>query len=404
MRVLMLSWEYPPHVVGGLGRHVMHLAPSLVAQGVAVHILTPLLRGGEPDELTPGGVRIHRVVAPRMEEYSFLSFTRETNTAIERAARDLRQQLGDFTLIHAHDWLVASAAVTLKHAWRRPLISTIHATERGRQQGHLGSGHSEQIDSTEWWLTYEAWRVIACSRFMAAQVGEYFTTPADKVDVVPNGVHLRPSPFLDEDERLAYRRTFAADDQQLVFYVGRLVYEKGVHVLLDAWPRVLESMPSARLVIAGTGEQLEALKQRAHDYGVTDRVTFTGFISDEERDRLYAVADVATFPSIYEPFGIVALEAMAATCPVVVSATGGLAEVVRLHETGLTVHPNDPGSLAWGILHTLAHPEWSRSRSENAVREVRTIYSWARVGALTAEVYRRTHDAWRASAWGAPPA
>ncbi|HWQ11817.1 MAG TPA: glycosyltransferase family 4 protein [Roseiflexaceae bacterium] len=401
MRVLMLSWEYPPHIVGGLGRHVMHLASALATEGVAVHVLTPMLRHGARREVTPEGVHIHRVEAPHMQDDGFVSFVFQTNTALERAARELQREGGDFTLIHAHDWLVANAGVALKHAWRRPLVGTIHATERGRMQGYVGNGHSEQINSTEWWLTYESWRLIACSRFMAGQVQEYFGAPADKIDVVPNGVPISPSPFAGEEERRVYRRQFVADGQALVFCVGRLVYEKGQHVLLEAWPQVLSAAPQARLLVAGTGAQLDALKQRARELGVAQQVIFTGFVADEDRDRLYHVADVAVFPSIYEPFGIVALEAMAACCPVVVSETGGLMEVVHQQETGLVVRPGDPGALAEGILQTLQHPEQARARATAALRDVRERYSWARVAALTASVYRRTYAAWRQNPWGA---
>jgi glycosyltransferase involved in cell wall biosynthesis len=336
-----------------------------------------------------------------MEEYGFLSFARETNAALERAGRELQRAQGDFTLIHAHDWLVASAGIALKHAWRRPLVATIHATERGRQQGNLIPGAPEQINSTEWSLTYEAWRVIACSRFMAAQVGEYFATPADKVDVVPNGVVAAPRPFADDEARMAYRRTLVADDEQLVFYVGRIVYEKGLHLLLSAWQQVRAAAPNARLVIAGTGSMLEALRQQVWDAGLSQQVMFTGFIADEDRDRLYQVADVAVFPSLYEPFGIVALEAMTAGCPVVVSATGGLAEVVSHQQTGLTVYPNDPDSLAWGILQTLQHPERARAWAASALREVEAHYSWRTIAAQTTQVYRRTHQEWRRTPWGA---
>lgn len=401
MHVLMLSWEYPPHVVGGLGRHVMSLAPALVARGISVSVLTPLLRHGAPHEGAPDGVHIHRVEAPRMEGYSFLTFARETNTAIERAGRELQRRPGEFTLIHAHDWLVADAAIALKHAWRRPLICTIHATERGRMQGYVGGGASEEIDRIEWALTYEAWRTITCSRFMAAQVAEYFATPPDKIDMVPNGVAIVPSPFATAAERQAFRRTLLADDEQLVFYVGRVVYEKGLHLLLDAWPRVRDTAPGARLVIAGAGGQLDALKQQAWDMGLAQQVIFTGFISDDDRDRLYHVADLAVFPSIYEPFGIVALEAMAAGCPVVVSATGGLAEVVRHEATGLTVAPNDAAALAAGILATLQRPEQARERAACALRDVTAHYSWASVAAQTAAVYQRTYDEWRDNPWGA---
>jgi glycogen synthase len=401
MRVLMLSWEYPPHIVGGMGKHVMDLAPALAAAGVEVHVLTPLLRGGAAREVTPEGVRIHRVEPPHMEDYGFVTFALETNNLLEQAAQALWAESGEFDLIHAHDWLAAAAAVALKHAWRRPLVATIHATERGRGQGILSAnGPSEQINQMEWQLTYEAWRVIACSHFMAHQINDYFATPLDKIDVVPNGIYVRTDPFASGEERLAFRRRFADDDQPLAYYVGRIVYEKGLHVLLDAWPRVLAVLPRARLLIAGAGGYLPALTQRAQDLGVAAQITFAGFIPDDERDQLYHAADVAVFPSLYEPFGIVALEAMAARCPVVVAATGGLAEVVTAHETGLSVQPNDPASLAWGILHTLQHPDWSRARAENAYRAARDSFNWHTIASATAAVYARAHGEWGRDAWG----
>jgi len=400
MRVLMLSWEYPPHVVGGMGKHVMDLAPALAQEGMEVHVVTPLLRGGVPYETALDGVTVHRVEPPHIEEYGFVSFAEQTNALLERAALALQADTGDFDLIHAHDWLTAHAGVALKYAWRRPLVATIHATERGRHQGNIGSGHAERVNSIEWMLTYEAWRLIACSRFMATQLNQYFNTPLDKVDVVPNGIYICPDPFVSQAARRAFRRRFVADDQPLVFYIGRLVYEKGLHVLLDAWPEVRARMPKARLVIAGTGNYMETLKSRAQTLGIGGEVQFTGFVSDEDREKLYHVADVATFPSLYEPFGIVALEAMATHCPVIVAETGGLLEVVAPHETGLTVQPNNPASLAWGILHTLQHPDWSCARAENGFRIARDIYSWRSIAAATADVYARTYEAWQQDSWG----
>jgi glycosyltransferase involved in cell wall biosynthesis len=279
-------------------------------------------------------------------------------------------------------------------------VATVHATERGRQQGYVGAGHAEQVNSIEWWLTYEAWRAIACSQFMAGQINSYFHTPIDKIDVVPNGIYIRPDPFATPEQRLEFRRRFVEDDQPLAFYVGRLVYEKGLHVLLDAWPRVMAAFPRARLLIAGTGAYMDTLKSRAWALGIAADVVFTGFIADDERDKLYHVADLATFPSLYEPFGIVALEAMAARCPVVVAATGGLAEVVELHETGLTVHSGDAESLAWGILHTLHHPDWARARAENAYRIARDQFNWARIASMTADVYARAYAEWQRDSWG----
>jgi glycogen synthase len=400
MRVLMLSWEFPPHIVGGMGKHVMDLAPALARRGIEVHIVTPLLRGGLAREVTADGVYVYRVEPPRMESYGFVAFVQQTNALMEAAARELQAETGDFQLIHAHDWLSADSSIRLKHAWRRPLVVTIHATERGRQQGFVGSGHAEQVNSLEWWLTYEAWRVIACSHFMAGQINSYFNTPLDKIDVVPNGIYIHPEPFASEEERQVFRRRFVDDDQSLVFYVGRLVYEKGLHVLLDAWPQVLAAFPRARLVIAGTGAYLDNLKSRAWTLGIASEVIFTGFIPDDDRDRLYHIADLATFPSLYEPFGIVALEAMAARCPVVVAETGGLAEVVTLHETGLMIHPDDPSSLAWGIIHALQHPDWSRARAENAYRVASEQYNWNAIAGATVGVYERAYAEWQLDDWG----
>src|SRR5207249_1386715 len=147
--------------------------------------------------------------------------------------------------------------------------------------------------------------------------------------------------------------------EPIVYYVGRMVPEKGLSVLIDAVPLVLQQWPSVKFVLAGGGGYANDLRAKASALGVADNIIFAGRVSDEVRDALFKVADCAVFPSLYEPFGIVALEAMAAGTPVVVSEVGGLPEVVDLHVTGITVHPNDPVSLAWGILHTPKNPERS---------------------------------------------
>ncbi len=395
MRILMLSWEYPPHIIGGLGRHVTDLTDALAQIGVEVHIITPQLREGSRYERTAQGVHIHRVAVPPIADRMLFPLTQELNVALKHAALDVQHRTGGFDLIHAHDWLVAQAGVALKHLCHLPLLATIHATERGRHQGHLTNDLSRQIDRQERSLTDEAQRVIACSHYMAHEVHTFFDTPYEKIDIVPNGVVVRPSPFQNDEDRLVFRRRFVRDDQPLVFSVGRIVYEKGLHLLIDAWPRVLAQFPRAHLVIAGAGGYLDALRQRAQDAGVTAHVTFAGRISDEERDRLYHAADAAVFPSLYEPFGIVALEAMAARCPVIVAHTGGLAEVVTLHETGLTVYPNNVDSLVWGITHTLAHPHWSQARARNAFHDVCTRYNWHTTAQMTLDIYHRLSDEWR---------
>lgn len=386
MRIVMLSWEYPPHVVGGLGNHVAEIVPALADLGVEIHLVTPRWNGGSATE-DVRGAQIYRVDPPDVSSVDFYDAAQQTNKVLQEQGLSIVQQLGGVDLIHAHDWLVAFAGIALKHALKTPLLSTIHATELGRNRGVLHNPIQSAISHTEWVLVYESWRVICCSHYMAQEVRQYFGCPADKIDVIPNGIVTSPFDDLEGVDLSKFRARFAAPTEQLVFSVGRLVYEKGIQVLIDAVPLVLAQHPNTKFVIAGTGGMSDALRRQADALGVASRVYFTGFISNEERNRLLKIADCAVFPSLYEPFGIVALEAMSAKTPVVVAETGGLREVVEHGETGITVYQGNPESLAWGILHTLQHPEWAQARVKNAYRRVREEYDWYYIAEQTLPVY-----------------
>ena len=383
LRVLMLSWEYPPHVVGGLGAHVAALAPALVRAGVQVEVVTPRWKGGAEHEAivaTKSRARknlppsVYRVNPPVMRMGNFFADAQQTNLNLEEQAQRLYDRIGDFDLIHAHDWLVAFAATSLKRLHKTPLLATIHATERGRGRGFLGGEISHSINGAEWWLTYEAWRVIACSQFMLGEVREYFNVPPNKIDVIPNGVDATPFEELEGIDLSEFRKRWAAPEECIVFNVGRVVHEKGAHLIVEAAPRVLAQMPNVKFIIAGTGSMVDQLKQRAWELGVADKVILAGFISDPDRNRLLKVADAAIYPSLYEPFGIVALEAMAAKCPVIVSEVGGLKEVVKHDVTGVTIYPDDVDSTAWGILHTLQDAAAAKARAAKAYRIVKEEY------------------------------
>jgi len=388
MRILIFSWEYPPHVVGGLGQHVAELLPALGnLPGLELHLVTPRWSGGQPVERL-GNITIHRIDPP-VPENDFYTTAWQANLRLEKYGQQLWVEAGPFDLIHVHDWLVAFVGNAMKRNYKVPLLSTIHATERGRGRGHLGSDQARAINNVEWSLAYESWRVIACSEYMAGEVMDYFKCSRDKIDVIPNGVNSAQFDLLDGQDLSYFRAMYALPNEQIVFHVGRIVYEKGIQVLIRSTPLILGQHPTAKIVIAGKGPELETCRALAWSEGVGEKVLLTGFISDEDRDRLFKIADCAVFPSLYEPFGIVALQAMAAKCPVVVSEVGGLKEVVRHAETGVTIYPGNPESLAWGIVHTLQHPEWSARRVENAYREVRELYNWDRIARLTAGVYQR---------------
>lgn len=394
MHVLMLSWEYPPHVVGGLGKHIIDLLPALTYEDVDVSLFTPMLNGGEPDEIVARRTRVARVAPAYADNSDFFAFVSHINQQLVQGVHLLWEKGMRFDIIHNHDWMTAEAAVTLQDELGIPMMTTIHATERGRWQGTLANEHSLHIDTIERGLVSNAQRVVVCSHYMAEQVVSYFSAPTSKIDVVPNAVYVRPGPFAHHGERQAFRRRFAADNEHLAFFIGRLVYEKGVHILLDAWAQVLQHVPG-RLVIAGVGPNSDDYLAQVDALGLNGRVVFTGQISDEDRERLYHTADVAVFPSIYEPFGIVALEAMAAHCPVVVTQTGGLQEIVRPHETGIVVAPNHVDALVWGMLHTFQHPKWARARAQNALHDLEHIYSWRHVAHEKVAIYHRTWGLWQ---------
>lgn len=399
MRVLMISWEYPPHMVGGLGRHVADLAPHLATQGISLTLLTPWSAGALQHEALTSNLRIERIP---LNERAIDIVTRVTDatTVFMQAARILWEQHGGFDLIHVHDWLLADVAIALKHQYKRPLIATIHANERGRRGGDISAPESRAIDAIEWRLTYEAWRVVVCSRYMVQQLADDFSVPLDKIDMVPNGVVIPTMPFDSNHERQCYRARYQPYHAPLLFAVGRLVHEKGWHVLIAALAGLRQSHPDARLVLAGVGGYREELQSVAHHHNVLSAVTFAGFISDDDRNKLYASADIAVFPSLYEPFGIVALEAMALQCPVVVSDTGGLREVVQMHRTGVLVTPDHVDALVSGLRYTLDQPTRTHERVKLAYEDTRITYGWQTIAAATASVYGRVIAEWQKGEWG----
>lgn len=392
MRVLLLSWEYPPRVVGGLGRHVGALARNLAAQGHEVHVVT---RGHEdddlPDDEVADGVRIIRVgeAAPHLDfQTDLVPWVLAFNNRVQAAAHRLIREDGPFDVVHAHDWLVAYAAAGVKDAWDLPLVATVHATEYGRHQGWLPGPMNKLIHQIEWWLTYEARRVITCSQYMHDQVADIFAKPAATLDVVPNGVDVRDF-ALPDDEVAAFRRDLAPADTNVVLFAGRLEYEKGVQTVLDALHGLRERVGPTEFLIAGVGTYSEELRRKVDELDLAEHVRFTGFLEDHELRLHYAAADVAVAPSIYEPFGLVAVEAMACGTPVVVGDTGGLREVVSGGH-GLTFTPQDAAHLTEVLARVLSDGQLAAELTARGRDRILARYDWAGVARATVDVYERT--------------
>ncbi len=377
-RVMFLSWEFPPMTVGGLSRHVYDLSRFLSRADLEVHVLTPEVEGWPAYEVVEG-VHVHRIPVTRPDGGEFVHWAFQMNLAMIDAGRKLFSEGLRIDLVHAHDWLVSYAACTLKNEFGIPLVATIHATEHGRNGG-IFTDLQRYIHHLEWQLTYEANQVILCSTYMKREVEELFRLPPEKLHVIANGVD--PELLRTQNARKA-----GDGESQTVLFVGRLVREKGVQTLIEAAPLIVAACPQAQIAILGKGPEMEGLKRQAAESGVAESVRFYGFVSDDDRNALLHQASAAVFPSLYEPFGIVALEAMAAGAPVVVSDVGGLADVVRHEETGLKMVPDDPHSLATQVIRLLQQPELGRAYAKSATAEL-VFYDWNRIARQTTEVYR----------------
>lgn len=388
MRILMLSWEYPPRIVGGISRVVHDLAQKLGEKGNEVHIVTCWEEGVQEEEMDKF-VHVHRVRTYDVQTYNFIDWVLQLNFALLERCIRLVGETGGFDILHAHDWMVAFASRVLKNSWGIRLVCTIHATESGRNWG-IHNDMQRYISSVEWWLTYESWKVIVNSEYMNQEVKRLFQLPNDKVCVIPNGVELKKFDGYACD--MDFRRTYAQDNEKIIFFVGRLVNEKGAHILLDAMQKILVYYHNVKLVIAGKGPQLDFLKEKAHVMGIFHKVYFTGYISDDNLNRLYKCVDVAVFPSLYEPFGIVALEGMMANVPVVVSDVGGLGEIVDHGVDGMKSYAGNANSLADSILEILFNPDKADEMKKKALEKIKTAYNWEVISAKTQQAYKEVMD------------
>jgi glycogen synthase len=385
-RVLILSWEYPPIVEGGLSRHVRKLSEHLVREGVEVHVLT---RGGGrlPAREERHGVVVHRVREPdfpRQDLDAFIAWVERMNRDLAAAGAGVADALSP-AVVHSHDWLVAGAARGRAHRTGAPWLVTIHATEHGRHQGRVGRHPQSHIHGAERAMARAADRLITCSQFMRGHVADAFGVPAGRITVIPNGID--PGDLQPVADLPRLRARFAAPDERLVLLVGRLVHEKGFHLALDALPGLIRRLGRLRFLIAGSGMAQPELEAQAERLGLTGHGTFAGWAGDEFLHSLYRVADLCVVPSIYEPFGLVALEAMASGCPCVVADTGGLREVVpRGERVGLRFRASDARSLERMAARLLTDGAL-RDRLVAQASEHVLRFDWADAARQTAAVY-----------------
>lgn len=383
MRIFMLSWEYPPRVIGGLARNAEGLSKALASLGHEVHVVT-LDFPGAPYEETEPPLYIHRVPV-ELPAPTFHTWVLLFNHFFEKRAGQLAEKYGPPDIVHVHDWLTAPAGVASKHLMRAPLVMTFHSTESLRTSSSR-SPESAMVGGLEWWGSYEAAKVIAVSEWMRSEVVSQFKVPPSKVVEIPNAVDMVKFERTVDIE--ATRTKWKVQPgEKLITAVGRLTSQKGFDYLIRALAVVQKSIPSSKLLVMGDGYMRGELEALAKREGVAARTTFAGFVSDDDLVDAIKSSDMVAVPSRFEPFGIIALEAMAAGVPVVVTRVGGLAEIVEDDVDGLEVDPDSPHSIADATIRLLSDRALA-SRLAARAREKVKAYNWEHSAAETLEVYK----------------
>lgn len=378
----MVVWEYPPETASGVAVHVDGLSHAMARAGHEIVVITRSHRSLEPDS-DSAGVRVLRVDTdlPWIDTDSEVARTASANHHLVARA----SALGDWRpeVVHCHDWRSAWAGDVLAQLYRVPLVTTFHGTERSRHGGHLPPGRSSDINAVEWWLAFRAQRIIASTRLLAREIATDFELDPALIVRIPHGIdpewwraghHVDPPPH------------------PLILTWGRVQYEKGFQVLARAISTLRPRLNGIECVIAGRGSYLPELQSQIDIEGVSDIVRLPGFLSDNAlRDAIHR-ASCVVIPSMYEPFGIVALEAMAGGAALIVAETGGLAELVGGTGAALTFEPGNADELADRIEQLVSDRELGAELRARSARLLDATYTWSAIAQRTVEVYRDLID------------
>jgi glycogen(starch) synthase len=408
LRIGFFVWEYPPQLVGGLGTYAEYVAHEFVDIGHDVSVFT-LNPGNLKTREILKGVEVHRPLIADASNvfpffvvddlkkwgtniklfndifiYNILSATKFLNGLIKKEGYD-------FDVVCVHDWLSSISGLVVKNETKIPVVFHTHSTEWGRSGGQ----GSEVVSHLEVAMAQNASRIITVSYAMQEDLIKH-GWPQSKISVVWNGVdpeRYDPRSCKKGDVQKIREKYGIPSDWNMLLFVGRLTWVKSVRNLLQAMPIVLNEYPNTKLVILGKGEEQTDIVETADRLGIRDKIVYRfDFIPEDERILHYAASDVCVFPSIYEPFGIVSLEAMAMEKPVVVGARGvvGFREQVistGTEQNGIHINGEDPSDIAWGIKETLRNPEKARNWGENGRKRVIEYFTWRKVAEETLKIY-----------------
>ena len=384
MRIAMFSWESLHGAsVGGVATHVTELSAALQRRGHEVHVFTRPGYGS-------GGVRridgVWYHYCPHNLNPNIVDETQDMCRSFVWHFFQTEDRYGRFDLIHGHDWLAASALAWVKEG--RPdhkALFTMHSTEYGRCGNVFHNGSSQRIRDLEWTGTYRADRVIAVSNALKGEIGWMYRLPDWKVSVVYNGVPVHQfDGWLDPGA--VKRRWGIGPTDPTVLFMGRLSWQKGPDILMEAIPPLLRFYPNAKFIFAGEGHMRGDLERRVHELRVAHAVRWFGRLTPSEQSTMFRACDVVCVPSRNEPFGIIVLEAWAAGKPVVASQVGGPNELIWHNVNGLKVHPT-PDSVGWGLGTLFTNWDWARRMGRYGRTDAETNFTWDRVAQTTERCY-----------------
>ncbi|MEM9516293.1 MAG: glycosyltransferase family 4 protein [Actinomycetota bacterium] len=385
MRVLLLSWDYPPRSSGGVAAHVAGLAGALNAGGHDVVVLTV---GSARTRPPADRERVVRAVVdlPYLSTTDVVARTAAGNHALVRAATGVTTDDGAAwqpDIVHAHDWRVGWAADTIARQAGVPFLLSLHGIERMRHGGRLPRGTATDVDSIEWWLAFEADHVIASTQLMVDQLMSAFELSPDRISTIPYGIDA--ALWAPEGPRASA----PIEREPLVMSWGSVQYQKGFQVLVRAMRQLRGTHPDLRAVIAGRGRYLPELQTQIDVDGVSNIIELPGYLDDRRLRSLVHRSACVVVPSLYEPFGIVALEALAAGAPLIVAHTGGLAELVDGTDAGISFEPGNPDDLARQIAAVLESPALATALRTAAAKLIAERHAWPDVAAATSALYHR---------------
>lgn len=401
MKILHLSSEYPPAKVYGLGRFVHGLARAQAAVGHEVHVLTNSC-GGSEDDLVLDGVHLHRIGFPNPPRPpSGQGEVFQFNHGVLARALERRSRFDDLDVIATHDWLTAIAGRELARLLGVPLVVTFHDEVVGKHFGSLNAD-AQFVRELERLTAHDASHVVANSEFIAERVCSQYGVPAERVSAIPGGIDPRVLAVRAPEQPGAFRSVLAEADEVLVTYVGRFDSEKGLEVLVEAALEAAEEVPQLRFVFAGSGALGGFLEQSLAPLGA--RAQVLGYVSGETLGYLYRASDMVVVPSFYEPFGLVALEAMLAQATVIASETGGLREIVRHEKDGLLVSPGSSQDLRQAIVRLAGRPGLRKRLARAGRARAAGEFSWDEISKRTCAAYQCAIEAPRAVCEVAPEA